>query len=718
MSPYGLGGEFQGSGGVVAGGSGGAVDSVSGDGTTTEVNHSTGNVVVGVIPGTFVPLSGEASPVSLAGGGGWPGALTISDGTHTPVSSYGEALGPYVLAAMVYQNPPDPPNAADGSAEIAGVFVSLLEGSPSNTINSVLYANALLVRLDLNGYNDSAIATYASATGEELDISLKNALNVQNVRGYYAAVILDPALTASGEIESLYLIESDTMQGSALTSGLTITNLHGGHFTRPIQNWPVTLCTLTNGSRNVTVVSGGFPNVAVGMTVTDAHGTTNIPANTTVSSISGDTLVLSVPATGTTTETLTFSNNVTVSNAFSLWADVGQFFKTSPTTTPYNEFFNLQNSISGLLKPIAVDPSGDLVIYNSVANTILFTLSDTGVLTLNSQKIRGVANGTLSSDVATVGQLPPGVSSSQSGGVYGDGSDGTITFDGTTTYAGFTTTTGTAPNLIYTLTRDIYAASITLSASKVLNTAGFRIFCQGTFTNNGVIQNNGTAGSAAGGAGGGANGPGGTGAAAGGAGSTTNGSAGTAQATAALGGSGGIAGTGSAGTAGAAGTATAPTTNAGYPRSVPSAITGTTRSLANYAVGASGGGGGGDSTNHGGGGGGGGGWIMIAAFIITGTGTIEANGGNGGSPTTTILGAGGGGAGGGGAVIIISSTVPLGGNTITTSAASGTTGGTATFVLGSLTIEANGGTGGSLQGTGTNGTGGNFGSLFLIPAAA
>lgn len=357
--------------------------------------------------GSYVPLTGETSPVSLAGGAGWPGAMTVSDGVHTPTTSYGEPLGPYVFAAMAYQNPPAPPSAADGSANVAGAFINLMEGSPVNTNNSVLFSDVVLVRLDLNGYNDSAIATFASATGVELDISLKGALDVQHVNGYYTTGILDPALSAEGTIDDLFFVETDTIQGSALSAGLSVTNLHGGHFALPLENWTVASCTLASGSKNVTAVSGGFPNVAVGMTVTDTSGTTNIPAGTTVTSISGNTLVLSANATGSPTETLTFSPNVTATNLFSLWSDVGQFFKTNPTLSPHNQFFTLANNGGAWAKYIAVDSSGNLVIYNNAGNAKLFNLSDVGVLTLNSQKISGVANGSATTDVATIGQLGP-----------------------------------------------------------------------------------------------------------------------------------------------------------------------------------------------------------------------------------------------------------------------------------------------------------------------
>src|SRR5271165_1498310 len=75
---------------------------------------------------------------------------------------------------------------------------------------------------------------------------------------------------------------------------------------------------------------------------------------------------------------------------------------------------------------------------------------------------------------------------------FGDGSDGAAAFNG----SAVTGTSGTGP---YTLTRDVYYTTCTLSASTVVNTAGYRMFCTGTLTLNtsSVIQNNGAAASGA-----------------------------------------------------------------------------------------------------------------------------------------------------------------------------------------------------------------------------
>lgn len=143
-----------------------------------------------------------------------------------------------------------------------------------------------------------------------------------------------------------------------------------------------------------------------------------------------------------------------------------------------------------------------------------------------------------------VGSLVPGM--------FGDGTDGIVNFDGSTVL-GLTPSGG-----IYTLNRPIFCSDMTVASGKVVNTAGYKIFCSRTLTNNGVIQNVGNPASSGGATG--AAGSGGTAVAtadvggdvaggAGGAGGTTTGSPGNAPAGLynAAGGAGGAGGTGGTG---------------------------------------------------------------------------------------------------------------------------------------------------------------------------
>ena len=284
---------------------------------------------------------------------------------------------------------------------------------------------------------------------------------------------------------------------------------------------------------------------------------------------------------------------------------------------------------------------------------------------------------------------------------YGDGFDGSQTFDGTTVILGITP----AAN-VYTLLRDIYLASSTIDNGVSIITNGYRIFCNGVLTNNGTIQWNGPSGvadasgtalfntiSTFNNSGLGTNSP----STAGGVGNVGAGQTATNGAVPGYGGRGGSGGAGSAG-GGNAGLITSPTAAQGGLRVLPYAILGKFISGAgtffNTQGGTGGGGGSGDGVNKGGGGGGGGGVVIIASFLFAGTGAIQARGGNGGTPPVGTN-CGGGGAGGGGLVIVISRSVVSG-------------------AVAGQTIDANHGTGGSGIGTGLPGLDGNNGTVIYL----
>ncbi len=259
-------------------------------------------------------------------------------------------------------------------------------------------------------------------------------------------------------------------------------------------------------------------------------------------------------------------------------------------------------------------------------------------------------------------------------GIYGDGSDGTLTFDGSTVLLGITPSGNT-----YILDRDIFLQAGIIDAGVTIDTAGFRIFCKGRLTVNGTIQRTPVAGLGDGTAGtitGAKTCGSGT---AGGAGQANGvGAAGTAL-SAACGGAGGAGGAGGSGTGGAGGAVTVPTAAQGgvkIIKTMPNALMGVLAGTAagTLFAGGCGGGGGGSQTgsNTGGGGGAGGGVVIIVAKEIAGSGSIFAKGGAGATPTTTTT-SGGGGGGGGGVVVTISDQKALPG-TITVSAAGGAAG--------------------------------------------
>lgn len=302
----------------------------------------------------------------------------------------------------------------------------------------------------------------------------------------------------------------------------------------------------------------------------------------------------------------------------------------------------------------------------------------------------------MDSSTEQLGTLP--VPAGLVSGSYGDGSDGSQTFDGTTTVLGLVPSANT-----YTLTRDIFLSVGSINSGVTIITNACRIFCRGTLTNNGIIQwngNNGT-GSVRGATLQNVNGTITTALCGhqGGLSTITNGTAGVA-ATVSLGGAGGISGIGALGTAGAGGTSTPPPASTSTLRFVPNAIQGrmtaATNAFQTPDAGAGGGGGGGDGTLTGGFGGGGAGFVIVVSFQFAGTGMIQANGGNGGNGNTSATGTGGGGGGGGGIISIVSNSIISG-------------------AIAGQTIQVNGGTGGTGSGTGgTNGSSGSPGNIYLV----
>src|SRR5665213_2584890 len=140
---------------------------------------------------------------------------------------------------------------------------------------------------------------------------------------------------------------------------------------------------------------------------------------------------------------------------------------------------------------IGTGPVGTMVQGDGPGNSVKFSQA-------TYPTSAGAIGNVLSSDGLNFVSAPP-VSTSQTGlAVYGDGSDGSPTFDGVTTILGMAPAGGTT----YTLTRDFYFASPIINTGVSIITAGFRVFVNGTLTNNGTIQYNGLPGNSAGAMGG------------------------------------------------------------------------------------------------------------------------------------------------------------------------------------------------------------------------
>lgn len=358
--------------------------------------------------------------------------------------------------------------------------------------------------------------------------------------------------------------------------------------------------------------------------------------------------------------------------------------------------------------------------------------ADLGTVTAGSISINSGVASISSAGAAVFKSIQVGGSSTQytmnDSGIFsfGDGSDGTGTFDGSATPTG-----SSKSGSDYTLTRDVYYTNATLSTGVTLNPAGYRLFGTGTLTLNGtaVIRRNGNAG-ANGGTGEGGQATGGAALADGylkgsiaGANSTNpgNGTGGDTPGVAGVngtatsnsigengtaggtGGSGSGGGGGAGGTGGSGGIATASNVkliaNWHLATLLDVGSTGSSVKFDNSAGAASGGSGGGFQRGAGGAGGSGGGIVAIyfRSIVIGASASITANGGAGGNGGlgTSSGGGGGGGAGGNGGQLILVY------NALTNS--------------GSITVNAgSAGSGGSVGGSGGGGGVGSSGSAGTI----
>ena len=108
-----------------------------------------------------------------------------------------------------------------------------------------------------------------------------------------------------------YILETTTATSIVETTEASAVGIFGSpypQFTRASPLVEVTGVTLDGTTAVITVVSGGWPGVAVGDYATVVSGTGTIPADTTVQSIAGNDLTLSGPTTASGTATVGFTD--------------------------------------------------------------------------------------------------------------------------------------------------------------------------------------------------------------------------------------------------------------------------------------------------------------------------------------------------------------------------------------------------------------------------
>jgi hypothetical protein len=330
------------------------------------------------------------------------------------------------------------------------------------------------------------------------------------------------------------------------------------------------------------------------------------------------------------------------------------------------------------LGEVSIKRSATNIITTTSSGTILNLLPKIALSTIPSATKTNMLYYDTSTKEVSYGALPTVCQT-----FYGDGADGSVSFDIANQYPQFASFDGFDT---YTLIRDVYATTIFVGSTVTVITGGYRLFAYTSINNSGTIHNNGYDGNltvaGAGGLGGffKAGGSGATGL-----GTASAGAIGNAQPTPVanswVGGLGGRGGQGRASNTTFVGgmiltsNVTVPANADGGSRLTSNFVNYMTRyivSSTNFQMTPSIGGGSGAKSIIGtlatsGGGGGGGGICFVGSPIIFGTGLISANGGQGGFASGTGGNFGGGGGGGGGITCIIcrsitNTTSAIGGN--------------------------------------------------------
>ena len=455
-------------------------------------------------------------------------------------------------------------------------------------------------------------------------------------------------------------VSGATSLGSLTVSGTTSTStINGANLTINTTNFPTCTSSLTllapsNNSNSVPTCA--WVQTAIG----NNSGTyaTNAYVNATFQTIAGMSLYLTTSAASATYQPI---------------AGMGSYLTTSAASATYQPISGMGSYLTTSAASATYQPISGMSSYALLASPNL-----SGVPTAPT-----ATAGTNTTQVATTAYVQSAVSGISGGSsqIYGDGSDGAIVFDGTTTASGG----ATYLNFIYTMSREIYASTITINTVSgnpiTINPNGYRLFCNGAITSNNVSNaiscsgGNGSTGGlnsspAAGGSAGSGGVPQSSGGSGGSGGTSTNGLIGTVgadrqycfNAGSGAGGSGGSTSTTVSGAAG--GVTVSPYLLNNYWKSYLNIYTMQDINGNYYGGGAGGGGGAGIYTGgqgYGGGGGGGGGGGAMALFLktITNNFQISATGGYGGDPYIGTGGAGfegsGGGGGGGGFILLCTS---------------------------------------------------------------
>ena len=575
--------------------------------------------------------------------------------------------------------------------------IEISDGTTTNTIDKNGYTtrNSVQNATHYLNFSDSS-STGTGAIQKTAGISCNpstNTITATTLQGAYVAT----GITSLGgfDVTNGAQITATTFQGalsgnaSTATLATTATNIAGGVIGNiPYQAGAGSTSLLTNGASGTVLTSGGVGGIptwttpsttATTVSVTDTNtGGTYYP--TFVSSGgSGQTLRADVsttpftynPNTGLLTTT-TFAGALT---GLASQASAVTITDTNTNATYYPVF----TDNSGTNKTLNIDKTTSVLAYNPNSGTLVGTILQATQAMVPTAISDIYSSGGSSGQVLTAGTGGQVVwGSANNSANFGSGGDGAVSLD-VSVASGlyqFVTWDGV---LTYTLTRDVYATTFTMTSNVVLLTAGYRVFATIAITldTGAYMANNGSNGVGTVGGAGGLGGyfrAGGTGAT--GLLAASAGAVGTAPTVPT-----GTTWVGMLGGRGASGRATtttfagsSPMTVANFNLSVPANADGgrsilyninfwnqrslSTASALWFPTGSLGGASGSKSTlgttATSGSGGGAGGFIFLASPTITGDiGCIRAIGGNGGNGAGTGGNFGGGGSGAGGLIGVL-----------------------------------------------------------------
>jgi hypothetical protein len=631
----------------------------------------------------------QTSASDIGGGGSSANTTVVANGSvEAGKTSFDNTVAGYILGV-------DPTNGAakfyigntSSYLNWDGATLTIVGGVAISQLNIPDLVTANSFHVDSSGNAWWGATTIGSATAKVLDTGVATFSNANITGGSVATSTLNVAVmgwTTDIVFSSANATQVNWTSGHiVVTSGTTYTISSGNTGTMSALTYiylDTAVSTTVLQTTTTYSAATGASCILIATAQNNTVGASVIPYGGSPPIVDGSQVTASSITAGQIAASTITAAQMNVSSLSAISANLGSITSGSITVVSGSD-------------TVAITPGSTNAIISGPTGSPTFILTTAGALTATSATV----NGTILSNQDA----------------FGDGSDGPATISGDTT-----------------LTRDMFYTNLTINSTKHLYTASFRVFVNGTLTNNGTIDNSGNAasgstggaaiasgslvGTVAGQNGGGGYYSSGTATisgygAAGGAGTSAAKSIGSAGA------AGGAGGSPYSTAGGAAGSQTGTVFNS--PHTFTScynlfdAEPSGSFAIFSLSAGSGGGSGGGSSADNygsgscsatggtGGGSGSPGGMVWISARQLVNNGIISSKGGAGGNGTNGSAGgndgfpaaAGGGGAGAGGAggvVVLIYSSLTGSGSVNIAAGVAGTPG-----------------TGGSYSG-GVGGTGG------------